>query len=217
MSLTWQRATACILGLLLAFGGGGAANATTVVDLLFTSRNGASIAPTASVAAQPGDRLGASLRVTADAGGVSSYSLSARFDGDLNDELDLVSATEVVSVAFEIDLSEGPVSTQESSPTLAGEIFSLAALSVGPGVVDAPFEIAILEFLVTGNVASDGVDVVTGLFNAPVDGLFDSMGANIASGAVFRGGTVNVPEPATGLLVMAGVLGLAGWGRRRLH
>ncbi len=84
--MTKLRTVLCTLGLVLALGAAGvSAHASPIVELLFTSLNGIPIAPAASVAAQPGDRLGASLLVRAAAAGVSSYSISLRFDTDLGD------------------------------------------------------------------------------------------------------------------------------------
>ncbi|MCP5059418.1 MAG: PEP-CTERM sorting domain-containing protein [bacterium] len=177
-----------------------AAEATPMVELLFTTHNGGAIAPTANVNAVAGDTLEALLRVTADATGVSSYGLSVRFDADGANELDLVGAIELLDTAFNIDLGgSGPLSTTESGSGTAGELLSFAAGATGVGVVNASFVVALLSFSVTANVVPDGIDLMAGFFNTGTDGLFGSGGEALAASTIFSG--ASVPEPATILLL----------------
>ena len=79
--------------------------------------------------------------------------------------------------------------------------------AIGSGPAGVSFEIGQILFLVTSNVASDGVDIRSGLFGGP-DGIFDNLGGDLGSTAMFNTAAVNIPEPATGLLVALGLLGL---------
>jgi hypothetical protein len=168
--------------------------------------NGGAIAPVDRVDANPGDTLEAILRVTADANGVSSYGLSVRFDEDGADELDLLSAVELLDATFDVDLGgTGPVSTTESGPGTPGELLSFAAGSTGPGAVSASFDVALMTFLVTANVSGGGADLTPGFFNPGVDGLFGSGGEDLGASAVLVG--ASVPEPT--VLTLLGLSSLA--------
>ena len=186
--------------------------ALPALDVLFTGRNGMAIAPSSSVVAAPGDRLTASLVLSAGPEGVSSYGLSIEFDADLADELDLESATELLPSGFDFNLTPGVGGTRESDATQSGLVLTFEAATFGFGPTDSSFEIGVVEFLVTGNVATDGDDIQSGFFGA-ADGIFDNLGGDLSGQLVLGSAAVNVPEPGSALLVALGLVGSC-WLRR---
>ena len=213
-----RRVAPAILGAVLVLGVLGASSpshAVPIVELVFVQQNGGGIAPTNSLPAVAGDTLVASLQITADAAGVSSYGVSVTFDVDGLDELELIGVTEVVNAAFDLDLGgSGPISQTDSVVGTAGSILSLAAGASGPGIANATFQIALLTFAVNASVVGDGIDLLPTFQNTGVDSIFSTSGADLTASAVLQGASVGVPEPVIGWLLALG--GLAAVTRRRV-
>ncbi len=170
------------------------------VDVVFTSTTGAGAVGSATIDVAPGDIVTATIRLSADAAGVSSYALSIEFDSDLNDELDLISVTEALPVGFQFNFTSGVASTQESSSSQMGNVLSFEAGTFGAGPASTTFAIGTIEFQVSSNVARDGPDIFSGAFNVGFDDIFDNQGVRITDSASFGSATVGVPVvPGLGL------------------
>jgi len=91
----------------------------------------------------------------------------------------------------------------------------LSPLSLGYPVGPRSVDIIELMFRVTGNVAFDGVDIQTGIFNVGFDGVFDNVGD--PADLIFGGAKVNpILEPNTALLVSVGLVLLRLRSRARV-
>jgi hypothetical protein len=134
----------------------------------------------------PGDILTAQLVVEPGPIGVSSYSISCRFDEDLQNELDLMSVTPMGP-------SNGGIVTVESNGTQAGEIQSVNGAFAPPlGPLDGDAAIAEAEFVI--NTPLEGPpDLTCGLFNDPPDQLLDPTGATVDPNDVIFPGTSILP------------------------
>ena len=198
------------IAALLAFN----ASATTI-DITFTATDGLGVVGSNTISALPGDTLSATVSLTADSAGVSSYGISLLFDTDFGDELNLISVNELLTAPFTFNVTPGCASTQESSGAQVGNVLTCEAGTFGAGPSLATVDIMDLVFLVTANVATDGFDMETGLFNSGFDGIFDNAGMPVTP--TFGQAAVNllVPEPGTGLLVGLGLLGFALRSRKR--
>jgi len=65
-------------------------------------------------------------------------------------------------------------------------------------------------------VSTDGADILSGLFNTNIDGVFGAGFNSISNQVLFHGATVNnVPEPVTAVLLGIGLAVLAAAQRRR--
>jgi hypothetical protein len=169
---------AALLAVLvgLTMGVSGEARATVTVEFVWTSTTGAGTPGGPSIAAAPGDQLVGELRITADAGGLLAYSLSVGFDPDLGNELDLVSATELLPAGMQFNLSSGSVgATQESTASQPGGAAMIEAVNLTTaGPTSGTLVAAELTFDVTANVATDGNDVFTHEYSASGDGVGDN-------------------------------------------
>ena len=199
------------IGAVFAFN----ASATTI-DITFTATDGLGVVGSNTISALPGDTLSASVSISADAAGVSSYGISMLFDTDFGDELNLISVSELLTAPFTFNVTPGCASTQESSGAQAGNVLTCEAGTFGVGPSLATVDIMDLVFQVTANVESDGFDIETGLFNAGFDGVFDNVGGPVTP--TFGQAAVDLlllQEPGTGLLVSLGLLGFALRSRKR--
>ncbi len=158
----------------------------------------------------------ATLWMTADASGVSSYAVSVLFD---NTELMLdggSAATEFLPAGFAFNFSIGVASESNgitpNSP--AGSVNSFEAATFGPGPVSSLFPIGTIKFKVLSVVDDGSPDVSIGLFNGGVDGISDSVGGDLAPTAIYVAGRV-VPEPGSVALLLAGAGALSLRRRNR--
>ena len=100
-----------------------------------------------------------------------------------------------------------------------GVLYTFESASIGSGAKNTTLTFARVVFTTnTANIANDGDDIFSGLFNPGQDGIFNEANASVA-GVSFGGAAVNVnvvPEPATSsiLAVSLGVLLLAGARKR---
>ncbi len=189
----------------------------TMIDITFTSTDGAGIVGTNSIDASAGDLLTATVSMRADAlTGVSSYGISVMFDMDMgSNELDLIMVRELLNFPFAFNFDMGCADTQESTFALVGQVLTCEAATIGAGP-PPPVSVDIIEldFRVTANVANGNIDIMTGNFNPGFDGVFDN--ASLEVMPVYGTASVNlIPEPSTGILVGLGLGGLLVCSRKR--
>jgi len=208
------------------------AGATVTFSLEWVATTGIGFTGTNVITALPGDVLTLAIRMTTDQT-LGGHSVSLDFDVDLGNELNLLnpnggknwSGTTYGTSAMFTNYSEiTPVGHPslpviESTGATAGRINSFNSAPIG-GPLPLPtgtYTIGTARFV--ANVApNDGADVFVGLFNTNADGVLDNLNVLIPeSSLVFGSATVNsmIPEPSTGLLVVAGLLGLVYRQRRR--
>ena len=127
--------------------------------IVWTATDGEGLPGSPHVEAEAGDRLTATLYLTAPSTGIQRYHVSVAFDEALDDELDLVSATGFLPVGFDTPGSPNPAATVESSLGVAGQVIGFEAEAsgfVGPTAV----RFAIGEIVFDVNTpAKDGLDV----------------------------------------------------------
>ncbi len=216
--MRYRNSIALMAGLTLLLGAAPEARALAIVDIIWTATTGGGTTGGSTIFGGVGNVHEATIFLTPDAGGtkgISSYSISLEFDTDLVDELKLISATELLPAGFTFNITTGVASSTDSSGAAKGDVLSYEAATFGLGPTAATaFAIGTVEFQTTANVATDGLDVFSGLFNVGIDGLFDNAG--LPETATFNSASVNIPEPATSLLLAAGLAALAA-RRRRAH
>jgi hypothetical protein len=199
-----------ILGLTALFGGLATMPAAVMLEVDMDD-----IAPGIQSTRSSSAPFTATLWMTADALGVSSYSVSVLFD---NTELMLdgsPAAIELLPAGFAFNFTLGVASESNgitpNSP--AGSVKSFEAATFGPGPVSSLFPIGTIKFKVLSVVDDGSPDVGIGLFNTGVDGISDSVGGDLAPSAIYTAGRV-VPEPGSIALLLAGTGALS---LRRRH
>ncbi len=200
-----------VLGLTALFGGLATMPAAVMIEVDMDD-----IAPGIQSTRSSSAPFTATLWMTADALGVSSYSVSVLFD---NTELVLdgsPAATEFLPAGFAFNFTIGVASESDgitpNSP--AGRVNSFEAATFGPGPVSSLFPIGTIKFKVLSIVNDGSPDVSIGLFNAGVDGISDSVGGDLAPTAIYTAGRV-VPEPGSVALLLAGTGALSLRRRNR--
>jgi len=160
------------------------------------------------------------------------------FDEDLGDELDFVFLWERQQVDFPngglwrpVVRGQAPSVTTESDATTAGSALGFdsaiapvqgGGLSNG-GVGPVTVTLGTVAFRTNPtNIATDGADLSVAIQLNGIDAFLDSDGSVICGATTpcdglinFPGASVNIPEPASGLLIGTSILGLLYAKRRR--
>jgi len=199
----------------------GNATAGVTTDLLFTSHNGSAIAPTDTVTAAAGDTLAMAVRFTNDQG-LTNIVFSLNYDLDGKSELTPTSAGLWPGVELgrtpEIVRFEPRVGLEPPTSTFVGSFQgTVNPLSTTLTLPNGTYEIGSVNWTVGAGVSTDGADILSGLFNTNIDGVFGAGFLSISNQVLFHGATVNaIPEPGTAGLLGLGLVGLAAAGRRPL-
>jgi hypothetical protein len=197
--------------------------AGATVDRLVVGRNGAAIAATNAVDVSPGDTLTMALLLRNDQP-LSAGIFSLGYDLGGDDELDVIAAIGWAGFPF-----FGPVPCPEFcipsppnlppigvTPTFVGSFGGAGSLPPAGGAFAGGYQVGTVVWQVNPGVQSDGVDILSGLFNPGVDGFVGIAFDPIDHLVLFRTATVNlVPEPGTASLVGLGLVCLVALRRRR--
>jgi hypothetical protein len=201
------------------------ASAGGTIDLLFVGQNGAPIAATDQVKANPGDLLTMAIMMRNDQPlTLAVFSLNYDLDGD--NELDVVSVFQWGGIPinkagsdFFAPIGSMNATTQTFIGSFQGATNNLGlprTLPVAGGSFAGGYQMGTVTWKVNGGFATDGVDIVSGILNTGID-AFGDVAFNDISHLVFgNGASVNVvPEPGTAALLGLGLLGLGVASRRR--
>jgi len=207
----------CFLGISSAAG-------ATSVNLIWLNSAGGAITEVSGGSITLEESAVATLtldvQLDVDSRGAAAVFLTIDFDTDLENELNVLSWSEIswslsntkgVVVRTLTPISAGIDSTIESSGSQAGSVFVFDGTSLGPGPFNTTLTFARLVF-------------VTSFARAPVDGddifAFGVFGGNEGGSTIgdvtFNGASVNgIPEPGTVTLLGLGVSAFALSARRR--
>ncbi len=148
--------------------------AAPAIETRWTASSGSGTPGGNLIVAVAGDTLTAKVFLVADELGISRYSVSLRFDGDLGDELDLVAITTRLPAGFDSEGTPNPAAQIESTLGSRGEILRIAADTIAlEGPAATKFEIAEIVFRVNSPVTDD-FDIEVDLF-ASEDGLLNNL------------------------------------------
>src|SRR5262249_38890351 len=160
--------------LVVAAAGNATAGAT--IDLLFVRQNGSAIAPTDTVAAAAGDTLTMAGRFTNDQP-PTNIVFSLNYDLGGKSELTVTSAAPWPGVELgktpQIVRFEPRVALEPPTSTFVGSFQgTINPLSTTLTLPNGTFEIGSVVWTVGAGVSTDGADILSGLFNTNIDGVF---------------------------------------------
>ncbi len=210
-----RRLAIAAAGLVCAEAIAPGASANPVVFIEWSSTTGGGAVGGSSIDAAPGDTLTAEAFISAMPGqGVTAYVLSAEFDFDFGDELDLLGYVEDKPLPGGGAFPDVAEVVTESDGATVGSVTGFDDIVLSPTF--GTFRIAKLTLEVTGNVSTDGDDVRMGIVVAGQDAIGNPLGGEDLTGVTtFLGASVNVvPEPGTVGLLAFGLLGLTAATRR---
>lgn len=211
------RLAALLLFSLFCLGAFGAE--ATSLNLIWTGTTGVGIPGSSaiSVSGTEPETLTLDLVLNVDSSGLTLLTISAKFDEDFGDELNLLSA-ETLSwsnpKASGMWFGFGFISSQESGAASEGQIFHLdGGLGFGIGPQSATLTFARIIFATNPfRIASDGVDIFS-FAKAPDDFGIDNLG--LTTLPELGSASVNlIPEPASFALLALGVAVLGLSARR---
>lgn len=203
---------------LVGFGGYAKnASAGATIDLVFVSQNGAAIAATDTVTANPGDTLVMNL-VMRNSSQLSIHAFSLQYDTNLthlaaaNWTGVLISKTQLYApLAAGFTLDSPPLFGTFQS-TNGGSTNLFLPANTSPTIAGG-YAVGTIGWKVGGSPGQQSI--LSGLFNSGVDGFGDNNFNIINDQVLFHGATVNViPEPGTAALLGFGLVGLVLMGRR---
>jgi hypothetical protein len=155
-----------------------------------------------------------------DANGLSAYGMDIDFDSDGNNELDIVSFSQLSWANAKgtrslIPLTAGLGGTQESqSGGPEGQLFGFTAFTLGSGPESITLSFARMVFVTTPAVTADGFDIFAVNERDPLATVFFDNPGNQILMPLPRASVHLIPEPASALLLGAGLAALGTAARR---